>query len=92
MNVLQLLELANKVQEEDGHYIRVFKTPGTSLAGLNKTRGRLRKALDDLKAAWLQASPEERAEALTKADRMDYVNGADSAWSRLNDLRHLGQS
>lgn len=88
--MLQLLELANKVQEEHGHYLRVFNTPKTSPVGLKKASDRLRKALDDLKVAWLQASPEERAEALTKADRTDYVNGADSAWLRLNDLRQLG--
>lgn len=87
----QLLNLANKVQEEHGHYLRVFNTPKTSPAGLKKAADRLRKALDDLKTAWLQASLEERAEALANADRTDYVNGADSAWLRLNDLRHLGQ-
>jgi len=88
--MFELLALADRVRNEHGHYLRIFNTPKASIRELNEAGDGLTVARAQLRAAWLQASPEERAEALSKADRGVYVNGAVSSWERLDDLRHLG--
>jgi len=88
--VIKLLALADHVRNEHGHYLRVFNAPKSSITELNEAGDGLTVARAQLRAAWLEASPEERAEALSKADRGVYFNGVVSSWENLDDLKHLG--